>query len=468
MFLRRTVAVSKQPEIHKLADSVTDQLYVADHPKEALEIVDTAQPELVILDSDISRTGKKTFLINLRENHNVPVVIANAADDDYTDTDVYDVLEQNNEAEHLKDIARKIKAENQAKDIEPNNDFYLDEQAKQLGFVGKSKASTEALKKIRIIAESNCNPILITGQTGTGKEVAANAIHKLRTPGKPFVALNCAALTANLLESELFGHIKGAFTGASSEKKGLIEAAKDGTIFLDEISEMPSEMQAKLLRVIQEKSYRKVGGTQNLKCNATIIASSNRRLEKAIEKGDFRKDLYYRLNIFPVNLKNLSNPDRKEEIKLLAEYFIQNSDICPNKKRKIKGMTRMAEEALTEYDWPGNVRELKNVIERAIMLENTEKIGLSSLIIHKDEHHEEPKKNTQHHPAKDFSLEKAERELIARALQETGWQKTRAAALLGITRATLYTKVKQYNLKKQSPAGSGDSCCEKQKEKISA
>jgi DNA-binding NtrC family response regulator len=192
-----------------------------------------------------------------------------------------------------------------------------------------------------------------------------------------------------------------------------------------------------------------VGATKTLKCRATIIASSNRLLKKAAEQGSFRKDLYYRLNIFPICLKPLRSEDRREEITTLAKYFIQQSDICPHKKGKIKGMTKMAEEALTQYDWHGNIRELKNVIERAVMLENTEKIGLSSLSLNNDQPIQSTGKKTPVDKLKDFSLEKAEHELIARALQETGWQKTRAAALLGITRATLYTKVKQYNIKKE-------------------
>ena len=287
---------------------------------------------------------------------------------------------------------------------------------------------------------------MIVGETGTGKELAAQAVHALRHPKEPFVAVNCAALTANLLESELFGHEKGSFTGADREKTGLLEVAGAGTMLLDEISEMPMDLQSKLLRVLQEKTFRKVGGVKSITCNATIIASSNRNLYRETKANRFRRDLYYRLNICPVIIAPLKSPDRKKDIPLLAEYFLKTSTICPDKSNKINSLTKLALEALLKHDWPGNIRELRNVIERAILLETTDKIGLSNIIIDSAEYGELFSQATNY--AKDFSLEKAEHELIARALQETGWQKTRAAALLGITRATLYAKVKQYNIKK--------------------
>jgi transcriptional regulator with PAS, ATPase and Fis domain len=254
-------------------------------------------------------------------------------------------------------------------------------------------------------------------------------------------------LTANLLESELFGHVKGSFTGADREKIGLLELAGPGAILLDEISEMPSDLQAKLLRVLQEKTFRKVGGLRDIPCNATIIASSNRNLYKEMKADRFRRDLYYRLNICPVFIAPLRSPDRQEDIPLLAEYFLQASTICPEKRQKVTCLTKFAMEVLEKHDWPGNVRELCNVIDRAILLETTDKIGLSSIILDQDEC-EESAESQSGVQIRDFSLAKAERELIARALQETGWQKTQAAALLGITRATLYAKVKQYNIKK--------------------
>ena len=188
---------------------------------------------------------------------------------------------------------------------------------------GKSEAMTGALKMIKIVAKSACNPVLVIGETGTGKELAAKAVHILRHgSSSKFVAVNCAALTANLLESELFGHVKGSFTSAESEKTGLFEVAENGSIFLDEISEMPLDLQAKLLRVIQEQTFRKVGGTKEIKCNATIIASSNRNLLREVEEGKFRKDLYYRLAVFPITLAPLRHPERKDDIALLAEYFL--------------------------------------------------------------------------------------------------------------------------------------------------
>ncbi len=304
---------------------------------------------------------------------------------------------------------------------------------------------------IRLVAQSSCNPVLIIGETGTGKELAARAVHILRHGSdRKFVAVNCAALTANLLESELFGHVKGSFTSADRDKTGLLELAAQGTIFLDEISEMPLDLQANLLRVIQEKTFRKVGGLHDITCNATILTSSNRNLLKEVEKGKFRRDLYYRLTICPITLAPLRSSNRKDDIPLLADYFIKNSTICPEKTDKIKGLTKLAIQSLQNHTWPGNVRELRNVIERAILLETTDKIGMTNLIIHPEQGTAE-----NYDPAapslSDFSLERAEKELIAKALSEANWQKTKAAALLGITRATLYAKVKQYNIQQAPP-----------------
>jgi transcriptional regulator with PAS, ATPase and Fis domain len=315
--------------------------------------------------------------------------------------------------------------------------------------VGKSQAMRSSLKMIKLVASSRCNPILIVGETGTGKELVAEAIHTVRHAAEQFVAVNCAALTASLLESELFGHVKGAFTGADRDKTGLLELAGTGTLLLDEISEMPVDLQAKLLRVLQDRSFRKVGGVKDTKCKATIIASSNRNLKTEVEAKRFREDLYYRLNIGPIVLAPLRAPERRDDIKLLAEYFLKTSAICPEKRDKVTSLTKLAIENLERYHWPGNVRELRNVIERAILLETTDKIGLSGIVLDPTEC-AQASESPSNGLIKGFSLARAERELIARALKETGWQKTRAAALLGITRATLYAKVKQYNIERES------------------
>jgi transcriptional regulator with PAS, ATPase and Fis domain len=325
-------------------------------------------------------------------------------------------------------------------------EHFIDAGAALVGFVGRSRAVRECLKMIRLVAASRCNPVLIVGETGTGKEVAARSLHALRHPGEAFIDINCAALTATLLESELFGHVRGAFTGADRDKVGLLELAGSGTVFLDEISEMPLELQAKLLRVIQERTFRKVGGVKDIVCQATIIVSSNRDLKQEVREKRFRQDLYYRLNICPIRLASLRSPDRKDDIPLLARYFLGTSTIRRDGK-KVTSLTQLALESLSKHDWPGNVRELRNVIERAVLLETTDKIGLSSIVIETSADETVAGGVSGMH-VHDFSLEKAERELIARALQETDWQKTQAASLLGITRATLYAKVKQYNIQK--------------------
>jgi two-component system response regulator HydG len=342
---------------------------------------------------------------------------------------------------------------------------------------GRSAAMDKVLEIIRIVAQSRCNPVLIVGKTGTGKELAAKAVHAWRYgQSEPMIAINCAALTPSLLESELFGHVKGAFTGADREKTGLFAQAGMGSVFLDEISEMPLELQAKLLRVLQEKTFRKVGGTVDITCHATIIASSNRDLFGEMRAGRFRGDLYYRLAVFPIKIPPLAHQDRREDIALLADYFLQNAGMP---RAHAASLTPEARAQLLAHDWPGNVRELKNVIERALIIQPGPRITKDDIIIERPEEcppalpapgfpsqswpsspghcgvrpqddagaqAAPPPACASINPA-DFSLQTAEREFIYRALKEVAWQRNRAAALLGITRATLHAKIKRYGIK---------------------
>jgi len=457
MTVRRIVAVSKNPEVQQLARRVARELFVADDLHEALDIIETTDPHLVILDHHFNPTDIHEFLNTTDKNStNVPVVIVGSDADgtnsstEFLQRGAYDYLQGSKDYKRLEQIVSRIKNEPNTTDPKRElSDFFAEDYGASVCMAGRSKAILNTLKAIRLVAASRCNPILILGETGTGKELAASAVHHLRHPDEPFVAVNCAALTANLLESELFGHVKGSFTGADREKTGLLELAGFGTLLLDEISEMPIDLQAKLLRVLQEKTFRKVGGVKDITCEATIIASSNRNPKEEVQANRFRRDLYYRLSTYPITIVPLRAPARREDIRLLAEYFLKTSTICPEKVNKISTLTELAIEALEKHDWPGNVRELRNVIDRAILLETTDKIGLSSIVIEPMEW-AEPSENTTFRQTKDFSLAKAERELICRALQETGWQKTQAAALLGISRATLYAKVEQYNIQKSS------------------
>jgi len=460
--LRRIVVVSRKPLLHNMAQEVAREVFVADDVSEAADIIATVTPDMAVFDETCTPCDVRAYLERTAGDPSRPraTVIAVSSDgpfctSEYKQTGVTHCLAGEESYGRLRDIAAEIcaDAQRQAQSCTHEEDCFLDETAAAVGMVGRGKAVNQTLQMIKLVAASQCNPVLIVGDTGTGKEVAARAVHLLRHPGEPFVAVNCAALTAGLLESELFGHVKGSFTGADRDKTGLLELAGSGTIFLDEISEMPLELQAKLLRVLQEKTFRKVGGTKDITCQATIITSSNRDLKKEVREKRFRQDLYYRLNICPIALAPLRSPERRDDIELLANYFLRTSRICAARQNQVTLITRLAMEALRRYSWPGNVRELRNVVERAILLETTDKIGLNSIVIDPIESSETSGHGTGGN-AKDFSLEKAERELIARALHETGWQKTQAAALLGITRATLYAKVKQYDIRKDKPGES--------------
>ena len=450
MNLRSVVTVGREVEVQQLARQVGLEIFVADDITEALDIAQTANPDLILFDHQFSPDCIRKFLGTTDKNSNINIVaIGNGENNMYSPAQFIEAgaqhyLQGKQDYHLLTEIVNQIKRNKL--NIGASRGFFVNELAASVSMAGRSKAMLYTLKMIELVAASQCNPILITGETGTGKELAAKAIHNLRHQNELFVAVNCAALTANLLESELFGHVKGSFTSADREKTGLIELAGDGTLFLDEISEMPMDLQAKLLRVLQEKKFRKVGGTKEINCKATIIASSNRNLKNEVQANRFRRDLYYRLNIFTVIIAPLRTALRRSDIALLAKFFLKTSAICPEKAGKIKSITKLGIEVLQEHNWPGNVRELHNVIERAILLENTDKISLSSIMIDTGEFENFSGIATTD-KIKDFSLIKAERELIARALQETNWQKTKASELLGISRATLYAKVKQHNIK---------------------
>ena len=443
-----TPAVEAPGPLQAIAEKV---LYARD-AAEAQELLAQHCPELVLVLESVSATGALEAVTALR--HMAPatpvVVVAETPSVDqavrFVRAGAYDYVPGPLDEESL---ARLVKGMDQDVSRQRHGHYFSPECPLGVPNVGISPGMVEALQVIRVVAESRCNPVLILGETGTGKELAARSIHAWRCGDEErFVAVNCAALTASLLESELFGHVKGAFTGAEADKTGLFELAGGGTIFLDEISEMQSDLQAKLLRVLQDQTFRKVGGTKDVRCRATIVASSNRNLFAEVEEGRFRRDLYYRLAVFPITIPPLRSPQRRDDILLLAEYFLETSNIP--KRREIRGLDEAARQKLLEHDWPGNVRELRNVIDRGIILETGQAISPASLVFERPVGPEA--RGGEPTALSDFSLETAERQFILRALQETGWQRTRAAALLGITRATLHAKLKRYDIKPPSQA----------------
>jgi DNA-binding NtrC family response regulator len=314
----------------------------------------------------------------------------------------------------------------------------------RVDFLTKNPELRRILETAEKVATTDC-PILITGETGTGKELLARYIHShsLRKD-KTFLAVNCGAFTEELLANELFGHEKGAYTGAVNTKKGLLEVANQGTLFLDEITEMSLTMQVKLLRVLQEKEFLRIGGTEPIKIDVRFIAATNRDLKKEIEAGRFREDLYFRLNVVSFRLPPLA--ERKEDIPLLSYYFLKK--YAEEMHKEVKEIEDSAMNILMDYDFPGNVRELENIIARAVALTNSDKVT----IFHLPEDIRKLKIFTFRKRDQSFpSLEEQEREYIKLVLRETGWNKTLAAQILGIDRATLWRKLKKYDLEEEIP-----------------
>ena len=315
-------------------------------------------------------------------------------------------------------------------------------------FIGNSPEIIQLKQLAEKIARSD-STVLIEGESGTGKELIARAIHYHSTrSGKPFITINCAALPENLLESELFGHVKGSFTGAIKDKEGLLKAADGGTFFLDEVGMTSPATQAKLLRVLEEKEITPVGGTVPIKVDVRLIAATNADLEQEVKQGNFRADLYYRLHVIPITLPPLR--DRKDDIKLLSLYFVKA--YCRKMGMEEKTLSDEAMKILVSYRWPGNVRELENSIEHAVLLSRGNQIAVSDL---PQKLREEEKIDLLAEDKTSVpSLETIEKAYIFWVLSQTGWQKGKAASILGIDSSTLYRKIERYRLKSPSaPVG---------------
>ncbi len=334
----------------------------------------------------------------------------------------------------IRDLKEKLEAENNylQEEIEIQNNFGE--------IVSNSKKFRKVLKQVEQVADTN-STVLITGESGTGKELIARALHQLsRRSKRPMIKVNCAALPSNLIESELFGHEKGAFTGAINSKIGKFELADGGTLFLDEIGEIPVELQAKLLRVLQEGEIERIGGQVVKTIDVRIIAATNRDLPKEIESGNFREDLYYRLNVFPIH--SIPLRERPEDIPLLVQYFCEK--LGSKLGRKITDIPQKIIDKLITYEFPGNVRELENLIERGIITSTNGKLKLGDWF--------KPKKNRI--KTKDFkSLEAAQRAHIVKVLQYTEWRvggENGAAKILDMRPTTLYSKIERLGIKRSN------------------
>jgi two-component system NtrC family response regulator len=332
---------------------------------------------------------------------------------------------------------KNLKSENQLLKTQ------IQEKYKISSIVSQSQKMEEVINLAARVADSKAN-VLITGENGTGKEVLAKAIHYISPrKDKPFVAVNVPALTETLLESELFGHEKGAFTGADKMKKGRFEIANSGTIFLDEVGDIPQSIQVKLLRVLQEHQFERVGGTENIEVDVRIIAATNKNLEQKIKDGTFREDLYYRLNVVSIKIPALR--ERKEDIFPMIESFIEK--YCAENKRDKLGISKETVDLLMKHNFPGNVRELENIIERAVVLTRGKVITVNDLPMNIIGFKEEKTLAALSEGSLTDQVETLEKQLIFDALQKSEGNQTKAGKLLGLTERNLRYKLKKYNIK---------------------
>ena len=415
--------------------------------EDALKIVREEAPDLMLLDIQLPGINGLDVLQKVKELESETIIIMVTALG-VLETVVkamrmgaYDYI---NKPFNLDELGIVIRKALETSELKKEVAHLRSQQTHKYGIdniIGNSRHMKNVLSMVEKIAKSDASTVLIQGESGTGKELVAKAIHyESARADRPFMAINCAAVPETLLESELMGHERGAFTDAKVQKKGLFELADGGTIFLDEIGDMEPGMQAKLLRVLEERSFRRVGGTKDIQVDVRIISATNKDLLKAIEEKTFRNDLYYRLQVIPIYLPALR--ERREDILPLTEHFIDffNREFG----KRVEGVSKMAQKFLVEYSWPGNIRELKNVIERAIILENEETLLLEHLpqeIVAKTGGAAGPLNFRV--PAEGIDIEEVERELIRQALEIAEGNQSKAAKLL-----TLGIDAFRYRMKK--------------------
>ncbi len=413
----------------------------------ALEIIRNTSVDLLITDLNMPKMNGLALLTALREEGNdIPVIVVTAYG---TVESAVTAMKQGAldfimRPLNIEQVEIVVKHALETNRLKQENSFLRD-QLDNSGwgeFIGQSKPMLKIYDLIKQVATSNAS-VFISGETGTGKELVARAIHRSSGRSGLFVPINCAAIPTSILESELFGYVRGAFTGAIKDRIGKFEAAHLGTLFLDEITEMDPDIQAKLLRVLQENTIERLGSNRSFEIDIRIIAATNRPPREAVEAGRLREDVYYRLNVFDIKLPPLR--ERKEDILLLANKFIERY----SKKMGYTGLllSNAACEVLTAYSWPGNVRELENIIERAVVLSRGEKIGVGHL---PQEMKFEDPKQADLQPSYGNNLEDSvtnlEIKMINKALQDAGGNKAKASRILKISERTLWYKLKKYNL----------------------
>ena len=412
---------------------------------QALELIDHQDPQMVFLDIEMPGMKGLDVLREIRAREkDFPVVMITA----YGSVDLaveamkegaYDFIPKPFKANHIALVVEKAMERQR---LRREKEVLSEEVDKRYRLVAGNSAKLNAAISGAKKAAGSKSTILLLGESGTGKELFARAIHNWsERKDRPFIAINCVGLSKELLESELFGYEKGAFTGASQLKRGKIEIANGGTVFLDEVGDISEELQAKLLRFLQEREFERVGGTQLIRVDVRIIAATNRNLETAVKEGGFREDLYYRINVVPIVLPPLRG--RKEDVPVLAQFFMQRFSI--ESKKSFTEISQEALEALGAYDWPGNVRELANVIERAVVLGQPPTIQIEDLspgiVAAEGEIDNRPTSVSYHE-----SVDEYRREVIVSALAQTQGNRAAAARLLGLQRSYLLRLMKAFDI----------------------
>lgn len=424
----------------------------AESGEKALEILPDVMPHLVLLDNQLPGMMGIDVLGKIKDADKDIIVIMITAHG-LLETAVkamkLGAFDYISKPFNLDEITLTIKKALETRSLREEVRILKEQQKSSLkayNIIGKSAAIQGVLDMIRKIAQSDATTVLIQGESGTGKELVARAVHMGSSRAdKPFMAINCAALPETLLESELLGHEKGAFTDAKVQKKGLLELADGGSVFLDEVGDMAYSMQAKLLRVLEDRTFKRVGGSKDISVDVRIISATNQDVKKLMNDGRFRKDLYYRLQVVPIYLPPLR--ERKEDILPLAKHFIEmfNTEFHKN----VKEISEKAREFLVQYEWPGNVRELKNVIERAMILESEDILLLEHLPIELVSGSiPVPKADSAglNIPMDGMSLERVEEELVKQALAVAGGNQSKAADLLGVQRDAFRRRMKKFGL----------------------